>query len=856
MAQAERRVSLGELIRHAGITLVTTRQPCLPAPSQPSNLSSEEDRTQAREILIRRRQKNPESKDAVLKRIFKSSKEKEKALDTAQWEFSQDELDQALSAVIRNSESSPGLVQAFLSLGATVNFVDTSDKKKFKSNVPNSSLRRRSTVLQQAATLRKADSVNLLACSGADQTTLDEGLKAALTAKDQACIEELLRHGADLNRFPNALGAAIQSNDPDFVQLLLRAPKPLRPEVISSCLPAAVRQTPETIASLLISYGADPNCDSASALNSAIGKEDWKMTLTLVSGPTAIAPRNLQRLLDTVMRLRTCVATLQFLQLLFCCGLPPASIGLPDLLICRVRKNDTPGSKMMINHGVPTTANDAECLRLAIENENWILVDAILNTPIKGQHASAALEVLPLSTSRAERLRILQGLLRRGADPNLLGPWLGVAVKERDTVLVEFLLSSGAPVDAQTVSLAVIQADESTLSLLCNHASTSASISSALPLVFSPQGQRHSKTLLLLDVLLTKGIDSGPALQTLQAAVEGGPENLDIVQRLLAADSQLLGSALEQTIALEDPTKKKPLMDALLKLGIPKEALDKALTTETQYATRTKDLSTTTVLVRQGASTINDEKHTYVASGLVYSPLSYVEHILAPHRTDIKPQLIDLLRDKGCEPRFHSSTAEQPPGAVGIPPPILRLVDRQKEHLLALKHAEQAHEHTRTLEETTHRDILRRKREAQDADFAAQAAAQAHWQALEQQKHDFEIQRVQAAERMKRAEKVAWHNLMMEQERDTAVSRQKFEERKASGSAAHEARMVEVRKGELEHRVGLERRMLKEKEELYERNVARQEEITKRLDESAQLHARLKQERPAIEGSGQWGTVD
>src|SRR5690348_9760236 len=132
MAQAERRVSLGELIRHAGITPVTTRQPCLPAPSQPNNLSSEEDRTQARDILIRRRQKNPESKDAVLKRIFKSSKEKEKALDTTQWEFSQDELDQALSAVIRNSESSPGLVQAFLSLGAKVNFVDTSDKKKSK----------------------------------------------------------------------------------------------------------------------------------------------------------------------------------------------------------------------------------------------------------------------------------------------------------------------------------------------------------------------------------------------------------------------------------------------------------------------------------------------------------------------------------------------------------------------------------------------------------------------------------------------------------------------------------------------------------------------------------------------------
>jgi ankyrin repeat protein len=1282
MAQAERRVSLGELIRHAGITPVTTREPCLPAPSQPNNLSSEDDRTQARDILIRRRQKNPESKDAVLKRIFKSSKEKEKALDTTQWEFSQDELDQALSAVIRNPDSSPGLVQAFLSLGAKVNFVETSDKKKTKSNTPNSSLRRRSTVLQQAAILRKADSVNLLACSGADQTTLDEGLKAALAAKDQACIEELLRHGADLNRYPNVLTAAVQSNEQNFVRLLLRAPKALHPDAVSSSLPVAVRQNSEPIASLLISYGADPNYDSASALNTAIGKEDWHMTLTLVSGPTPLAPQNLQRLLDTVMRLRTCVATLQFLQLLFCCGLPPASIGLPDLLICRVRKNDTTGSKMMINHGVPTTTNEAECLRLAIENKNWILVDAILDTPIEAQHASAALATLPWDTSPSDRLRVIQGLLQKGANGRPLTPWLYIAVKEDDVPLMELLLKAGAPVDAQAMFLAVARIDESTLRLLCNYEPTSASASAALPLVFGGQRRTQSRTLALLDTLLAYGIDDTSALQTLQVAIEGGPDNLDIVQRLLAANPKLLGPAFESTIALEDITKKKSLMEALLKLGIPQDTLDKALTAETQYAATKKDLSTTTVLMRQGASvsgdtlgiavasgddlltklllsgkhqpsrsdttkafrtmfleralhdaavnvestlsiaeqllrcgveqpaidaalratldvtinprslealtdlllkhnanvnsadgvcfllaaqkhdhsifeklllrqpnfslvlsallssqisdrmvtnlihlcfkhgcasdgldlvpfgdrkisvlilamrnyprnaellklllnhdwnpnitirdvidptigeenisallwallhpqkrisdsvlhellaagasvslatpisditplsvaaregrndivqallvrgadpiardrwnrsalfyasttsaislatlqalaaravkndcslheaarclqyevastlirhghnpnfpsrlhsgrtalgelclhaeantrhqradlrhliellldngadplfrarneksctilaldnvhsaleitealletevweTLNDERNLYHSSGLSYSPLSYVEHISAPHRTPIKSQLIDLLHDKGCQPRFYSETAEQPQDAIGIPQPIAHLVDRHNEHKLAMKHSHEIHEHNRTLEETIHKDLLRRKREAQAADFAAQDAAQAHWQKLEQQKHDFEMQRVQAAERVKRAEKVAWHNLTMEQERDTTATRQRAEERRASVAAAHETRMVEQRKREIEHRAGVERRMLKEKEELYERNVVRQKEVTRRLDESAQLHARLKQDRPAIEGPAQWGTVD
>ena len=57
-------------------------------------------------------------------------------LDTTQWEFSQDELDQALSAVIRNPASSPGLVQALLSLGAKVNYIDTADKKTVLTRPP------------------------------------------------------------------------------------------------------------------------------------------------------------------------------------------------------------------------------------------------------------------------------------------------------------------------------------------------------------------------------------------------------------------------------------------------------------------------------------------------------------------------------------------------------------------------------------------------------------------------------------------------------------------------------------------------------------------------------------------------
>lgn len=1373
----ERRVSLKELIHNAGVLSVDNRQPCLPAPTQPAITASEEDHIQARNILLDRRAKNSENK-GVLKTIFRSSKDKGKLQELGQ--VSQEELDQALSDVISSPLTGPGIIQAFISLGAKVNIIETPEKKKKIGNQANASLRRRSTVLQQAATLRRADSVNLLASSGADQTTLDEGLKAALNANDQACIQELLRHGADLNRFPNSLANAVRSNDQNFVRLLLRAPKPLRPEIVSSCLPAAVQQMSDAIISLLIAYGADPNFDSSSALNLAIGKQEYKMAVALCSGPIPLAQPTLQRLLDTTMRLPTRQATLQFLQLLFCCGLPANSIGLSDLLICTARNDDTAGAKMMLSYNVSTTTNEAECLRAAIVNSNWVLADAILQTPISPQQASAALTVLPADAPQADRFHIVQSLLQKGAAGPSLSRLLSQAVKEGDSAMTQLLISAGAPlgsnqnsplhfaitrkdlkslrlllnaqptpedlskvfpllrtgyvpserletsrllleygargpevdqalVDAiaetpaardgalvtelvrhgadvnydngKALSLAVAQSDMSVVRLLCNAKPRLSSKASALPAAFDSDGNRHAKTLDIIDLLLEPGVEDKSTLSALQLAINGGPSNIDIVKRFITASTKLLNPAFEYAVALEDPKMKAPILDALLKMGVAQEALDQALAAETRHAVSTKDITSTKLLLGKGASVsyndgealsvavasgsssltelllsgkhqpsrssvtkafralfandstlgtakkynsvfkiskellgrgvdqlaidsalrsilaniqeernseplidlllenkanvntadgacfvfaaqqqnfitleklllhhpafniiipallsskvseqvvvlaitsclkhgctsdelemsvrktpviilamqeyprcealvkllldhgcnpdtstqdvfdqsigeenvsallwalnqaqkkisdpvvaalleagasvtraspaseiapialaaregrheviqallergsdasvrdkwnrsalfyassasvtstiqtlaphalkndgslheaarclqfdfaailiknghdpnfpsrlhngrnalgelclnaqitngsqrskvrqlitlflehgakprfkarneksavflaldnpysaleitealletevwedLNDEKHMFRdASGLWYSALKYVELVPSPSRAASKQELLELLRDKGCEPKYYSETALQPVGAIGMPKPIARLVDQQREHELSLRHERDKHEHTRGLEETTHRDLLRRQRETQDAELAAQTAAQAHWQALEQQKHEFEVQRVRSAERMKRSEKVAWHNLILEQERDAAAKRQSMDDRKASASAAAEAKMIEQRKGELEHRAGVERRMLKEKEDVYERNVARQKEVMKRADESAQLHARLRQDRPMIEGAPQWGSVD
>jgi ankyrin repeat protein len=1357
----EGRVSLKELVRNAGVIPVD-RQPCLPSASQPLIVASEDDHAQARGILLDRRARNPESKN-VLKSIFKSSKEKDNSNEVGQ--LSQDELDQALSAVISSPMTGPGLIQAFLSLGAKVNIIETPDKKKKKSgNQANTALRRRSTVLQQAAGLRKADGVNILASSGADQTTLDEGLKAALTTNDHATIQELLRHGSDLNNFPNALANAVRSNDINFVRLLLRAPKPLRTEVISSCLPAAVQQSSDAIASLLVAYGADPNFDSSNGLNMAIGKEDYTVTVALVAGPIPLVQATLQRLLDTTMRLPTRQATIQFLQLLLCCGLPPDSRGLSDYLICLSRGNGTAAAKMMLSYGVSTATNDAECLREAIAKSNWTLVDAILQTPVAPQHASSALAALPSNAPQPDRLRVVHALLQKGATGPPLGPLLSQATKERDMQLMDLLLGAGAPVDSkdnsalhfaiinkdvrslrtllnirvspetlaklfpvlqndfsssekreisrlllesgargpqvdqalidaiadtspgrdgtlitelvrkgadvnyhngQVFVLAATQIELSLLRLLCNAKPKASSTSAALPLAFDSLGGRHSRTLDIIDLLLTNGVEEEPAGKTLQVAINGGPDNADIIRRLLTASPSLLSTALEHTIALQDPQEKAPILGSLLKMEVTQQVLDKALATEIRHAVATNNTNSTQLLLEKGASVayndgealsvavalrnsaltalllsakhqpsrssmtkvfrtlftdetlapgkpgntthkiaqellsrgveqptidsalravlsneyggqiteslvdlllsfeadvniadgtcfvfaaqkhshtiferlmlhnskfgvvvpallssklqdvvvvtaiqscfdhgctidqletgrnktpilittmnvyprnaplvtlllhngldpdvsisttlypqigaevipsllwalaqpqkrvsdsviaalleagasvtrmssvsettalmlaaregrqdilsallergsdadardmknrtallhassilsgdavvkelakrslvndgsvheaakelnvdavrvlvtcghdpnfpsrlhggrnalgemclnatimtapqrsklrqllrlllshganpkfrarnersavilaldnvysalpvtealletvvwqeLNDLSHIYrdPSSGLHYSPYSYVELLPSPSRAPIKQALLDLLRDKACLPVYYSESPLQPVGATGIPAPIAALVSKQKEHELALRHETEKFEHSRSIQETSHKDVLRRKRESQDAELVLQTKAASHWTALEQQKHESEVHRVRETERMKRSERAAWHSLVTEQERDAATKRQFLEDRKISAATAAESKMIEQRKQELEHRAGVERRMLKEKEEHYERNVRRQKEV-----------------RQIEGGPPQWGTVD
>ncbi|CAI6255046.1 unnamed protein product [Periconia digitata] len=517
----EARRTIHDLVREIGVRPVRERNPVLPAASQSAILVSEEDRSLARHMLVEQRKNNPEYKEPgkQLKRIFKSSKEKEKLQDPNLWVFSQEELDQALSSVIENPATNPGLIQAFLNLGAKVNFVEIYGKKN-KANQTSNAARRRSTVLQRAATTRRADSVSLLAGSGADQTTLDEGLKVALGAHDYPCVQELLRHGADPGKFPNALADAVRSGDQNFVQLLLRAPKALRTDVISSCLPAAVNQQSEPIISLLVGHGADPNFDNASAFQMAISQRDFKLAVALVAGPTPLSSSSLQTLLGPTLTLPNPQILYNFLELLFCCGLPPSSPHLAELLIAATKRNDTGMAQLLLTNGVSTELNQAECLRNAIENKNWPISDKILHSSISPAQASVALAVVSPETAPPERLHVITALVSHGAKGKPLQRWLVRAVEDGDAALMDLLMKADTSIaseNSHAIQTAVARKDFNSLRMLLRSRPSPQSLSKAFTQITS--GYTAVERIEVVEILLHHGARGPEVDQALIDAV-------------------------------------------------------------------------------------------------------------------------------------------------------------------------------------------------------------------------------------------------------------------------------------------------------------------------------------------------
>jgi ankyrin repeat protein len=402
-------------------------------------------------MLVEQRKAQPDYREPTkLKKIFKSKEEKAKLENPERWEFSKVELDRALTAVISKHSTPPGLVQAFLDLGAQVNFVELENEKKSRrSNRSGSACLSRSSVLQRTASMRRSDLVGVLAGAGADQETLDEGLQAALASNDRSGAEVLLRHGANVNKCIDVFTDAIRLGDEKFVRLLLRAPKSFHPDVLSASLFEAAQQRSEVMTSLLIGYGANPNYDNARAFNLAVSSQDFNIAVLMAAGPTRLKSQSLISAFAFIPKMSTLKELEPFTELLLCCGLPSDTPGLAQLLIVAVKSHDAALARLFIDYGVSADGNQAEALRVALTDYNWDMVDILLKSTIAPMHASLALQVLPRDAPRNQKLAVVKTLAQKGASGQILGDWLIQAVEDNDSTLLAILVNASAPLDTE-----------------------------------------------------------------------------------------------------------------------------------------------------------------------------------------------------------------------------------------------------------------------------------------------------------------------------------------------------------------------------------------------------------------------
>ena len=126
--------------------------------------------------------------------------------------------------------------------------------------------------------------------------------------------------------------------------------------------------------------------------------------------------------------------------------------------------------------------------------------------------------------------------------------------------------------------------------------------SAAIPLMFDTNGNKLSSATFMLELLLTGGVEEGPAMQALQIAIRGGSDNLNLIERLVAADARLIGHAFDCVMQLGNTQHKEVILRLLLGKGVSQGTLDKALVAESQQVLETSDTTVVRLLLEYGAS--------------------------------------------------------------------------------------------------------------------------------------------------------------------------------------------------------------------------------------------------------------
>ena len=238
----------------------------------------------AKELLATRRQNDDEYRDPTTKfsRHFETKSKVAKQRDTNRWIYSQAKLDSGLQDAIR-SDCRPSVVAACMQLGAKVN------------------LKQALLILISKWTADLILKLLSIDQHPTMQTTLNQCLTSALTVVTKQANHELISSQTVIIQSlltsralvpPPLLSKALRQSQFSLAETLLRSPNLISESSLSSILCTTIQAGRYRDTAMLLAYQANPDFNSAQALDVAITTRKFKIAVALLAN----AKRKLSKL--------------------------------------------------------------------------------------------------------------------------------------------------------------------------------------------------------------------------------------------------------------------------------------------------------------------------------------------------------------------------------------------------------------------------------------------------------------------------------------------------------------------------------------------------------------------------------
>ena len=343
----------------------------------------------------------------------------------------------------------------------------------------------------------------------------------------------LLQYEADPNaREGTIFQAAVTSQKPEIVKLLLRARVKVAKAYLTASLPVAVSQGNSEIVSLLVVYGADVNDDHASALRKAVQAQRIDLVLAIMRGKPSKAVVSVA-FEDAFSANSSTTLPEKYLliEILLCGGAQGDCVA--ETLVRVVRAGHRNIARLLVLHGASLQFKRAEALRIAVAAGNIQLVDILMVGNVPKDCATDLFNEIPKPYTDNQTYDLMSALIFKGATGTPLDEALVAAVQQKSVRITRLLLDHKANADyndAQALQIAASAGDLSTVDLLLSKGRPRPhSMQHVLPLVpYGPPRLRYDMAKSIIDAASSFRIPTSVLDVALMQAIDLQSQQVDL----------------------------------------------------------------------------------------------------------------------------------------------------------------------------------------------------------------------------------------------------------------------------------------------------------------------------------------